>query len=602
MRDFDEQTRHTSDSKIFSRLMSYAKPYRFNFIVALLLILFDVALSSIAPMILGFIIRVTETEGFDQTTKAWIIVGILGLFIVSLALIITTTYFQQILLQSSGQKIVRKIRGEVFEHIEQLSLGQIYQIPIGKLVTRVTNDTNTLSEMYTSVIVSLIRNFMLMMVQFIIMLILNVKATLMMGITIPFVAVFTFMYRKIARKQYRRVRNENTNVNVYLQENLSGIKLTQIFNQEDKKRHEFEQNSKKLRNEHFKELLMFAVYRPSMFLLSMLASLIVIYYMGSHIVNQLDIGAVTNKDMLIALVGSLVMLYSYANQFFQPLQNLSEDFNILQSAFASAEKVFDVLDTAPDVQDDPEAVDLIDFKGEIEFRNVWFYYVEDVWVLKDVSFKINPNDTVAFVGATGSGKTTIMNLIVRNYDIQKGEILIDGIPIKKIKLDSLRREIGQMPQDVFLFTGSIKSNISFKDDDVDEEKVIQATKYVGAHDFIETLPDKYDHIVRERGNNFSTGQRQLLSFARALVYEPTIMILDEATANIDSETEEIIQTSLEKMMKISTMIVVAHRLSTIQKADKIYVLQKGRIKESGTHQELLSQNGIYHSLYELQHK
>ncbi|MFA5720142.1 MAG: ABC transporter ATP-binding protein [Acholeplasmataceae bacterium] len=602
MRDFVEQTRHTSDAKIFSRLMRYAGPYKLNFIIALLFIFIDVALSSVAPMILGFIIRVVETDSYSQSMKLWIVMGIIAFFVFALVMILTMTYFQQILLQTAGQKIVRQIRGEVFEHIEQLSLGQIYKIPIGKLVTRVTNDTNTLSEMYTSVVVNLIRNFMLMVVQFTIMLVLNVKATLMMGITIPFVAVFTFMYRKIARAQYRRVRNENTNVNAYLQENLSGIKLTQIFNQEDKKRHEFEQNSRKLRNEHWKELLMFAIYRPSMFLLSMLASLIVVYYMGSYIVNQFELGLVTDKDILVALVGSLVMIYTYANQFFQPLQNLAEDFNILQSAFASAEKVFDVLDTKPEITDDPDAIELKDFKGEIEFKNVWFYYDEGVWVLKDVSFKINPNDTVAFVGATGSGKTTIMNLIVRNYDVQKGEILIDGIPIKKIKLDSLRKEIGQMPQDVFLFTGSIKSNISFKDDDVDEEKVIQATKYVGAHDFIEKLPDKYDHVVRERGNNFSTGQRQLLSFARALVYEPTIMILDEATANIDSETEEIIQTSLEKMMKISTMIVVAHRLSTIQKADKIYVLQKGEIKESGTHQELLSQNGIYYSLYELQHK
>lgn len=602
MRDFQEQTRYKHDSKIFRRLLKYAKPYQGNFIIAMLLILVDVALNSLSPMILGFIIRVVGTDIYTPTTKAWIIALIVAIFIVLLLIIIVVIYYQQMLLQTAGQKIVWKIRGEVFEHIEKLSLGQIYQIPIGKLVTRVTNDTNTLSEMYTSVIINLIRNLMLMIVQFIIMLVLNVKATLMMGITIPFVAVFTFMYRKMARNQYRKVRNENTNVNAYLQENLSGIKLTQIFNQEEKKQGEFKQNSRNLRNEHLKELLMFAIYRPSMYLLSMLASLIVIYYMGSHIVSLLDLGQVTDKDMLLALVASLVMLYNYANDFFRPLQNLSEDFNILQSAFASAEKVFDVLDTEPGIKDAPDAIELVDFKGEIEFKNVWFYYVEGVWVLKDVSFKINPNDTVAFVGATGSGKTTIMNLIVRNYDIQKGEILIDGIPIKKIKIESLRREIGQMPQDVFLFTGSIKSNIAFKDEDVPLDKVINASEYVGAHDFIEKLPEKYDHIVRERGNNFSTGQRQLLSFARALVYEPTIMILDEATANIDSETEEIIQNSLEKMMKISTMIVVAHRLSTVQKADRIYVLKQGEIVESGNHQELLAQNGIYYSLYELQHK
>ena len=377
MRDFQEQTRYTHDSKIFKRLLDYARPYQMNFIVALLLILVDVALSSVAPMILGFIVRITGTDVYSNGEKTLIIIGIIGLFILSMAVVIVTTYYQQILLQTAGQKIVREIRGEVFVHIEKLSLGQIYKIPIGKLVTRVTNDTNTLSEMYTSVIVNLIRNIMLMIVQFIIMLVLSIKAALMMGITIPFVAIFTFMYRKLARNQYRKVRNENANVNAYLQENLSGIKLTQIFNQEEKKQGEFTLNSKKLRNEHLKELLMFAIYRPSMSLLSTMASLIVIYYMGSHIVSLLGAGQITSQDMLLALVGSLVMLYTYANSFFQPLQNLSEDFNVLQSAFASAEKVFDVLDTKPEIEDDPEAIELVNFKGEIEFKNVWFYYVEE---------------------------------------------------------------------------------------------------------------------------------------------------------------------------------------------------------------------------------
>ena len=346
---------------------------------------------------------------------------------------------------------------------------------------------------------------------------------------------------------------------------------------------------------------MFAIYRPLIFLISMAASLLVIYYMAADII-LMPFSTVEEIAALVVAVNSMSAMYLYANDFYRPLQNLSEDFNILQSAFASAEKVFDVLDTKPEIVNDPEAVDLIDFKGEIEFKNVWFYYIKDEWVLKDVSFKISPNDTVAFVGATGSGKTTIMNLMVRNYDTIKGQILIDGIDIKKINLDSLRSEIGQMPQDVFLFTGTIKENIVLADKTISDEKVIQASEYVGANTFIEILPDSYNHIVRERGNNFSTGQRQLLSFARALVYEPTVMILDEATANIDSETEEIIQTSLEKMMKISTMIVVAHRLSTIQKADTIYVMQKGEIKESGTHQELLNLGGIYYSLYELQYK
>lgn len=600
MRDFQETTRTKSDSVIFKRLLTYAGPYKKNFIIALLLMLVDVATSSISPLLVRMTMNVIDQPNSD-TEKYWLISGIILLFVVIVVIALVLTYVQNLLLQVAGQKIVHQLRSEVYEHIEVLSLGQLNQIPIGKLVTRVTNDTNTLSEMYTSVLTNLIRNMLMLVVQFVIMLVLNVKVTLIMGITLPFVAVLTFGYRRLARKQYRKVRNENSNMNAYLSENLSGVKLTQVFNQEEKKLSQFTARNKRLRKEHLIELTMFAIYRPLIFLISMAASLLVIYYMAADII-LMPFSTVEEIATLVVAVNSMSAMYLYANDFYRPLQNLSEDFNILQSAFASAEKVFDVLDTKPEIVNDPEAVDLIDFKGEIEFKNVWFYYIKDEWVLKDVSFKISPNDTVAFVGATGSGKTTIMNLIVRNYDTIKGQILIDGIDIKKINLDSLRSEIGQMPQDVFLFTGTIKENITLSDKTVSDEKIIKAAEYVGANTFIEQLPNSYDHIVRERGNNFSTGQRQLLSFARALVYEPTVMILDEATANIDSETEEIIQESLEKMMKISTMIVVAHRLSTIQKADKIYVMQKGEIKESGSHQELLNLGGIYYSLYELQYK
>ncbi len=597
MRNFEEKTRNQPDSVIFKRLIQYASPYKKNFIVSMLFILLDVILSSAAPGILGFAVWIISN---DQTHREkFILLGIVViLFIISIFLAVVVTYFQNILLQVAGQKIVRNIRYEVFEHIEQLSLGQFNAVPIGKMITRVTNDTNTLSEMYTSVIVNLIRNLMMMIVQFTIMLIIDVKVTLIMAITIPFVGIITFTYRKIAREQYRKVRNENTNINAFLQENLSGMKLTQVFNQEDKKLDEFNKQNKRLYIEHLKELGLFTIYRPLMYVLSMFAALLVIYYMGVGIVTMIEQGK--GLEVIAVQVALMVTMYEYSMNFYRPLQSLSEDFNILQSAFASAEKVFDVIDTEPEIADHPDAIELVDFKGEIEFKNVWFYYIEDEWVLKDVSFKINPDDTVAFVGPTGSGKTTIMNLIVRNYDIIKGEILIDGIDIKMIKLDSLRRAIGQMPQDVFLFTGTIKSNISFKDDDITDEEVKQAAEYVGVAPFIESLDGGYDYIVRERGNNFSTGQRQLLSFARALVYEPTVMILDEATANIDSESEATIQESLEKMMEISTMIVVAHRLSTIQKANKIHVLQKGEIVESGTHQELLSLEGVYYSLYKLQ--
>ncbi len=599
MRDFDEVTRHRADSKIIKRLLVYVKPYTKNFIISFILMIFDVILSSATAALMGTAVWLINSD-MSVDRKYLFLIGIVGIFVASLVIVIAIIYFSNILLQSAGQKIVKDIRVEVFEHIEKLSLGQFNKVPVGKMITRVTNDTNTLSEMYTSVIVSLIRNLLMMIVQFVIMLVINVKVTLIMATTIPFVAVITFGYRKLAREQYRRVRNENTNVNAFLQENLSGVKLTQVFNRENKKKDEFADANKKLRKEQLKELVLFIIYRPLMYLLSMLAALLVIYYVGSSVLDLVESGA--SAAVVSVQVALMVMMYQYSIDFYRPLQSISEDFNILQSALASAEKVFDVLDTVPEIMDAEDAVELVDFKGEIEFKNVWFAYIEDEWVLKDISFKINPDDTVAFVGSTGSGKTTIMNLIVRNYDVQKGQILIDGIDIQKIKLDSLRGAIGQMPQDVFLFTGTIKSNIAFKDDTVTDEEVIQAAEYVGVAPFIETLPDKYDYIVRERGNNFSTGQRQLFSFARTLVYEPTVMILDEATASIDSESEAIIQESLEKMMDISTMIVVAHRLSTIQKADRIYVLQKGEIVEQGNHQQLLRKEGIYYSLYKLQDK
>jgi len=599
MRNFEETTRNKPDSQIFKRLMKYASPYKKNFAISLILILFDVVITSASAAVLGGAVWLINND-MSINQKYLFLAGFVALFLVAIVIVIIITYFQNILLQTAGQKIVKNIRVEVFNHIERLSLGQFNKVPIGKMITRVTNDTNTLSEMYTSVIINLIRNLLMMIVQFVIMLLINVEVTLIMAITIPFVGILTFGYRKLAREQYRKVRNENTNVNAFLQENLSGVKLTQIFNREYKKQEEFDEQNTKLYKEHLKELMLFTIYRPIMYLLSMLAALLVIFYVGSSVLALVEAGE--SMAVISVQVALMVMMYEYSMNFYRPLQNISEDFNILQSAFASAEKVFDVLDTTPEIIDDVDAVELVDFKGEIEFKNVWFYYIEDEWVLKDVSFKISPDDTVAFVGPTGSGKTTIMNLIVRNYDIQKGQILIDGIDIKKIKLDSLRSEIGQMPQDVFLFTGTIKSNIAFKDDTITDEEIIQASEYVGVAPFIESLPNKYDYVVRERGSNFSTGQRQLLSFARALVYEPTVMILDEATANIDSESEATIQESLEKMMDISTMIVVAHRLSTIQKADRIYVLQKGEIVEHGSHQELLNNEGVYYNLYKLQDK
>lgn len=599
MKDFKETTIFKTDKQIVNRLLKYAGPYKKNFIISLFLILLEVGISSLAPVLLGLIIRLIDSPmSYDKKVGYLTLIGIS--FLVIIGLISIVIYMQNWLLQTSGQKIVYNIRQEVFGHIQTLSNNQINSIPVGKLVTRVTNDTNTLSEMYTSVIVSLIRNTLLMITLYVIMLFIGFKVALMMALFFPFVIIATLIFRKVSRISYRMVRNNVSEINAFLNENISGIKLTQIFNQEDKKMNEFKEKNKNLKKSYYKELLVFSIYRPIMFLFASLASILVLYLMAHQIIDAISHGHTLTQ--VVAQISLLAIIYQYAKDVFEPIQQLAEQFNVLQSAMASAEKIFDVLDTKPEITDDENAIELESFSGSIEFKHVWFKYVEDEWVLKDVSFKVNPNDTVAFVGATGSGKTTIMSLIVRNYEINQGEILIDGIDIRKIKRSSLRKFIGQMPQDVFLFTGSIKSNITLNDDQITDEEVIEAAKYVGADTFVERLDDSYDHIVRERGNNFSTGQRQLLSFARAIVYKPSLMILDEATANIDSETEALIQNSLEKMMAVNTMLVVAHRLSTIQHADTIIVMQKGEIKEMGNHQMLLKQKGLYYNLYQLQYE
>ncbi|HHY96774.1 MAG TPA: ABC transporter ATP-binding protein, partial [Acholeplasma sp.] len=409
-------------------------------------------------------------------------------------------------------------------------------------------------------------------------------------ITVPFIITASLLFRKYSRKAYREVRNNVSEVNSYLSENLSGMKITQVFNQQDKKIQQFNKVNKNLQKSYIKEILVFGIYRPIIWLLSMVATILTVY-LGAE--NILTGGGLS--------IGAFVSFYVFVGQFFEPIQQIAEQFNTLQNGFASAEKIFDVLDTKPDIEDEEDAIELNEFKGSIEFKDVWFSYIPDEWVLKGISFKVNPDETVAFVGATGSGKTTILQLIVRNYDIQKGEILIDGIHIKKIKRSSLRKFVGQMLQDVFLFSGTVKDNITLFDDSISDERVIEASEYVGLNHVLNRLPDGLNHEVRERGNNFSSGERQLISFARAVVYKPSLMILDEATANIDSETEAIIQESLKKMMNISTMLIVAHRLSTIQHSDKIIVMHKGEIKEMGNHQDLLKRKGLYYNLYQLQY-
>ena len=589
MRDFQDNHAAHADKTLIKRLLKYLKPHRGEFIGAFFMMFITIFTNLVLPLATGWSIDyMTRTDVTnDQKMLALAVATLIGLVILMISVVVG--FFQQRILQEIGQDVTHVMRKEVFEHIENLSIGQINLLPVGKLVTRATNDPGNISDMFTNTIVNLLRNVLMMIVIAVVLLILNWQMALLTFLTLPLILLASSIFRKYSRTAYRNVRTNISELNGYLSENLSGMKITQIFNQEEKKVRNFKVLNDKLKKSYYREINTFGIYRPIIWLISMIATILTVYF-----------GVTTVIDGALS-VGLFISFYIYVGQFFEPIQQISEQFNALQNGFSSAEKIFDVLDTKPDIVDDVDAINLKKFDGQIEFKNVWFSYIEGEWILKDVSFKVNPNETVAFVGATGSGKTTILQLIVRNYDIQKGQILIDGIDIKTIKRSSLRKFVGQMLQDVFLFSGTIRDNITLGNPDITDEDIKRASNYVGLDYILNKLPDGLDHVVKERGNNFSSGERQLISFARAVVYNPSLMILDEATANIDSETETIIQESLNKMMNISTMLIVAHRLSTIQHSDRIIVMSKGEIVESGKHQELLKQNGLYYNLYQLQY-
>ena len=583
--------RHMKDAEIIKRLLKYAKPYVLNFVIVGVVMLFSISYDIISPLLIGKIQGILKAD-FEMSELLINVAVYAGILIVSLV----CTYVQSILLQVTGQKILSKVREDVFTHIESLSHAQLNHIPVGVLVTRVANDTNAISIMFTSILANLVKNVFVVFGVLGAMLLLNYELTLMVLCFVPFIVLFTIIFRKFSRRAHRRVKDGTTAINTFLSENLSGMKITQIFNREQRKKCEFEERNGKLTRAKRNQIFVFGIFRPMVYMLY-ISSVMFLFYIGAK-------GAIDGKTFLGKAISSevIVSFYMYINKFFNPIQSLAEQFNRLQSAFASGEKIFTILDMKPEVVDEEGAIELDTVEGNIEFRNVWFAYNEGEWVLKDVSFKVEARSTVAFVGSTGSGKTTILSLICRNYDIQKGEILIDGINIRKIKIASLRRHFGQMLQDVFLFSGTVRSNIVLGEDSIDENFVKETCKYVNADHFINKLKDGLDEEVRERGNNFSQGQRQLLSFARTIAHKPEIMILDEATANIDTETELLIQNSLEKMMNIGTMLMVAHRLSTIQHADKIIVLSHGEIVEEGSHFELLEKRGRYYGLYMLQYR
>ena len=585
-----EFQRKMPDSQIIKRLLGYGWPYLGQFILVFVIMLISIVYDLVSPVLVGNIQNLIKND--FPLNKLFLMVGAYACILV---VSMVSMYLQTVILQKVGQKILSDLREDVFSHIESLSHEQLNNIPVGKLVTRVTNDTDGICRMFTNVLVTMVKNVMVIVGVLAAMLFVNYAMTLVVLCFVPFVALFTFIFQKFSRKAHRAVTDSRTELNTFLSENLSGIKITQIFNREDEKMAEFKERSDNLQKAKYKRMFVFGVFRPMVYMLHISCVLCLLYF-GSR-------GYIESTSFLGQMIdsGTIVTFYLYASKFFDPIQTLSEHFDVLQSAFASAEKIFTIMDMVPEVVDDPDAIELEEIKGEIEFKDVWFAYKPGEWVLKGVSFHVSPRQTVAFVGSTGSGKTTILSLICRNYDIQKGQILIDGIDIKKIKLSSLRRHFGQMLQDVFLFSGTIRSNILLRKEDVSDEEVMEACRYVNADSFINKLEQGLDDVVRERGNNFSAGQRQLLSFARTIVHKPSVMILDEATANIDTETEVLIQDSLEKMRNIGTMLIVAHRLSTIQHSDNIILLSKGQIIEQGTHQELLQQHGRYHQLYTLQY-
>ncbi len=574
------------------RMLSYMKPYWITVAFCFVLVVIITVLELYKPVLIGDAIDNFITGDYaagEMVTERF--TGVLwaaARYIVVLLLLFVCNRIQYILLQSTGQKIIYTIRNELFTHVESLSMRFFDLTPVGKIVTRITNDVEALNDMYSNILIKLFKNVIKIIGLAVVMLVLDVKMALLSFVLVPAVIVLTVIFKRISRRTYQITRTKITALNTFLSENISGMKIIQIFNREKEKNNEFAGKSEELYQANYREMMVFAIFRPSIYMLSVLALVIVLA------------GGSTSVFAGTLSIGTLYIFLQYINTFFEPIQELAEQFSTLQSAIASAEKIFTLLDVKPTVKDPQDPVKLDAIKGRIEFKHVWFAYDGEDYILKDVSFTIEPGQKVAFVGATGAGKSSILNLIGRYYDIQKGEILLDGVDIRKIEKEKLRAAIGQVQQDVFLFTGDISSNIRLRNENISDEAIRAAAHEVNADRFIDQLPDTYHERVSERGATFSAGQRQLLSFARTLAFDPAILILDEATANIDTETEQWIQEALEKLMTGRTTIMVAHRLSTIQHADKIIVMHKGRIHESGTHQELLEQNGIYKKLYQLQ--
>ena len=600
----DKENELQYNGNAFLRLMGYLKPYIKTVAVCFVLVLILTALELYKPMLTGNAIDLYITAGDSPLTpdERWMgLVKTAGLYIVVMVMSFICNRAQYLMIQEMGQKIVYTLRMELMEHVQSLSMRFFDTTPVGRIVTRITNDTEAIYDLYSNIIVRLFRNVVKVIGLLVVMFALDAKMALLSLVMVPVVAVLTFIFRRLSRKCYQVVKSRITAINTFLSEHLSGMRVIQIFHREKEKCDEFDVKNKQLYDAGFRELMIFGIFRPLIYLASIMATAIILGGGSSQVLT----GAIS--------IGTLYMFTQYISQLFQPIQELAEMFTTLQSAIASAEKIFTLMDVQPIVKEKADPTRPDEIRGRIEFDHVWFAYEtkdgetptpdsmdNNNWVLRDVSFVIEPGQKVAFVGATGAGKSSILNLIGRYYDIQKGAIRIDGIDIRDMSREQIRQAIGQVQQDVFLFTGDIKQNIRLRDESISDETIRRAAKNTNASHFIERLPNQYDERVTERGATFSSGQRQLISFARTLAYDPTILILDEATANIDTETEQWIQDAVKTLMDGRTSIMVAHRLSTIQHCDRIIVMHHGKIRESGTHQELLEQDGIYKKLYQLQ--
>ena len=568
---------------LYSRAFHYLKKETWALILSLIMILINVGIDIYLPNLIGDI----TNELSNVTNKTLTYIGMFAGGYLALAVFGQSfMLLESIILNKAGQRIVYRLRMDVYEHILNMSQNQLNDMPVGSLVTRVANYTTSISDLFTKVIVNLIRNSLTIAGVFTIMMILSPTLGGILSIFVVIIFIVSFIFRYFVRKIFSKERQYISDMNTFLNENLSGMNIVQLFKQQNRKNNEFCEKNETLRKQRYKLNIAFAMYRPFITFLYFFAVAIT-FFMGMR---------------LALLPGTIIAFYMYLSKFFNPVQNIADQLNEIQRSMTACERLFNLLDVKPEAVDKENAIHIDNFKGKIEFRNVWFAYEEENWILKDVSFVIEPKQTVAFVGATGAGKTTILSLIVRNYVVQKGEILIDDININDIEIKSLRKAIGQMLQDVFLFSGTVKSNITLHDDSYSDEEVMDVCRYVNADTFINADEKGLEKQIIERGENLSQGQRQLLSFARTVLHKPQILILDEATANIDTETEVLIQESLEKIKNIGTMLVVAHRLSTIQKSDQIVVLQHGEIMEIGNHQELLKKKGFYYRLYQLQLK